>query len=128
MDRFDLQIEVPRLSYEEIKQGENVETSDTARERVVKIREKQWQRFKSSRTNAEMTSRETKEICVLDKEGESLLKKVFDQNFFSARAYDRILRVARTIADMADSGEIRVEHLAESLQYRALDREIRSGS
>jgi magnesium chelatase family protein len=125
LDRFDLQIEVPRLSYEEIKQGESRETSETVRARVVKIREKQWQRFNSSRTNAEMTSRETKEICVLDKEGESLLQKVFDQNFFSARAYDRILRVARTIADMADSEEIRVEHLAESLQYRALDREVR---
>lgn len=125
LDRFDLQIEVARLSYEEIKQGENRETSDNVRERVAKVREKQWQRFGSSKTNAEMTGRETKEICILDKAGESLLKKVFDNNFFSARAHDRILRVARTIADLADSEQIRVEQLAESLQYRALDRDVR---
>lgn len=125
LDRFDLQVEVPRLSYAELKEGENPETSDMIRERVVKNRGKQWERFKNSRTNAEMTGRETKEICLLDKAGEALLQKVFDKNFYSARAHDRILRVARTIADMGEAEEIRVEHLAESLQYRALDRDIR---
>ncbi len=123
LDRFDLQLEVPRLSYEELKQRENTETSKTVQERVIKARERQWRRFHSSRTNAEMTGRETKEICRLDQIGEALLKKVFDKSYFSARAHDRILRVARTIADMAESQEIKVEHLAESLQYRALDRE-----
>ncbi|NLP43752.1 MAG: YifB family Mg chelatase-like AAA ATPase [Peptococcaceae bacterium] len=125
LDRFDLQIEVPRLSYSELKEARDYESSSIVRERVIRNRQKQWQRFGNSRTNAEMTSRETKEICVLDSSSEALLKKVFDQNFYSARAYDRILRVARTIADMADSEQIKIEHLAESLQYRALDRELK---
>lgn len=124
LDRFDLQIEVPRLSYAELKERADCETSAMVRARVIKSRERQWERFKSSRTNAEMTGRETKEICRLDKDGQILLEKVFAQNFYSARAHDRILRVARTIADMAQADAIRVEHLAESLQYRALDRDI----
>jgi len=124
LDRFDLQIEVPRLSYEELRQQENTETSKTVQERVTQARETQRLRFGSGRTNAEMTGRETKEICCLDEAGEVLLKRIFEKRNYSARAYDRILRVARTIADMADSEEIKVEHLAESLQYRALDREV----
>lgn len=128
LDRFDIQIEVPRVSYEELHEGNDSarESSDTVRKRVQKARAKQWQRFGDSRTNAEMTGKETKKTCTLDGAGQSLLKQVFDKNFFSARAHDRILRVARTIADMAGSEEIRVEHLAESLQYRALDRDLRS--
>lgn len=122
LDRFDLQLEVPRLSYDELKNGQDAETSDIVRDRVFRAREVQWQRNNNSRTNAEMTSRETKVHCQLDKAGESLLKKIFDKNLFSARAHDRILRVARTIADMAGSEDIHVEHLAESLQFRALDR------
>lgn len=124
LDRFDLQIEVPRLCYTELTQGENRENSSTVQERVIQVRKKQWQRFNCPKTNAEMTGRETKEICLLDNTGRALLQKVFDQSLLSARAHDRILRVARTIADMADSEEITVEHLAESLQYRALDREL----
>jgi len=130
LDRFDLQIEVPRISYEELKQGgkpdPSVQTdrSEDVRKRVIQTRAKQWQRFNSSRTNAEMTGRETKELCRLDRAAESLLQRVFEKDMFSARAYDRILRVARTIADMAGSHEIMVEHLAESLQFRALDRQI----
>lgn len=127
LDRFDLQIEVPRLSYDELRQQEKPESSEAVRERVAKTREIQWQRFGSTKTNAEMTARETKEVCILDSTGEALLKKVFDQRLFSARAYDRILRVARTIADMDGSEEIRVGHLAESLQYKVLDQEQRFG-
>ncbi|RNC63115.1 MAG: Competence protein ComM [Candidatus Dichloromethanomonas elyunquensis] len=128
LDRFDLQVEVPRISFEELKQRKDPkrENSESVKVRIQKAREKQWERFESSRTNAEMTGRETKEVCALDRTGESLLKKIFEKNFFSARAHDRILRVARTVADMADSREIKVEHLAESLQYRALDREVDS--
>jgi len=123
LDRFDLQIEVPRLEYEELKHGQNTETSGCVRERVIKARKRQWIRFKGIKTNAEMTGKETKEYCRLDSQGESLFRQVFDTRYFSARAHDRILRVARTAADMDDSEEIQVEHLAESLQYRALDRE-----
>ncbi|UWG96133.1 YifB family Mg chelatase-like AAA ATPase [Dehalobacter sp. DCM] len=122
LDRFDLQLEVPRLSYDELKNGESPETSDSVRHRVIKAREIQWQRFSCCRTNAEMTGRETQAFCELDPAGESLFKKIFDKSLFSARAHDRILRVARTIADMAGSEIIRVEHLAESLQFRALDK------
>jgi magnesium chelatase family protein len=123
-DRFDIQLEVPRLSYEELKLREIGENSKTVQARVIRARQRQWTRFKSSKTNAEMTGRETKEICRLDREGEALLKRVFDRSCLSARAHDRILRVARTIADMADSPDIKPDHLAESLQYRTLDREI----
>lgn len=129
LDRFDIQIEVPRISFEELKQGGYMrhsgqsDSSEIVKERVIKAREKQWQRFKANKTNAEMTGRETKELCVLDQAGESLLQKVFDKELFSARAYDRILRVARTIADLGDCKDIGIEQLAESLQYRVLDRE-----
>lgn len=122
LDRFDLQIEVPRLNYEELKHGDNTETSEVVLQRVIKARERQWQRFNGIKTNAEMTGRETKEICCLDTQGESLLQRIFDKQHFSARAHDRILRVARTVADMEASDDIRVEHLAESLQYRVLDK------
>jgi magnesium chelatase family protein len=122
LDRFDLQIEVPRLEYEELKKGQSTETSASVRERVIRARKRQWLRFKGIKTNAEMTGKETKKYCRLDSQGESLFRQVFDTRYFSARAHDRILRVARTAADMDGSDEIRVEHLAESLQYRALDR------
>ena len=122
LDRFDLQIEVPRLNYQELNHGDNTETSEVVLQRVVKAREKQWERFKEIKTNAEMTGRETKEICRLDRQGESLLQRVFDKQHFSARAHDRILRVARTAADMDNCPDIQVEHLAESLQYRVLDK------
>lgn len=122
LDRFDLQIEVPRLNYEELKHGDNTETSAVVLQRVIQARGRQWKRFKRVKTNAEMTGRETKEICILDRQGEYLLQRIFDKQHFSARAHDRILRVARTAADMDDSEDIKVEHLAESLQYRVLDR------
>lgn len=122
LDRFDIQIEVPRLDYDELKHGDNSETTEIVLQRVIRARERQWDRFKGIKTNAEMTGRETKEICRLDSEGESLLKRIFDKQHFSARAHDRILRVARTAADMDDSKDIKVQHLAESLQYRVLDK------
>jgi magnesium chelatase family protein len=122
LDRFDLQVEVPRISYDELKQGGKTESSNVVRERVMKARQKQWQRFGSSRTNAEMTGRETKETCVLDKAGESLFKKVFEKKFFSARAHEH-LRVARTIADCRLRMRSRLNTWPSRCSYRALDRE-----
>lgn len=87
-------------------------------------RQRQWVRLGSAKTNAEMTAKETKEFGKLTSSGESLLQKIFDSQHLSARAHDRILRVARTIADLGDSSDILPEHLAEAIQYRALDKRL----
>jgi magnesium chelatase family protein len=84
----------------------------------------QWSRLGSAKTNAEMTAKETKEFGKLTSSGELLLQRIFDSQHLSARAHDRILRVARTIADLADSSDISAEHLAESLQFRTLDKRL----
>ncbi|MHB8075870.1 YifB family Mg chelatase-like AAA ATPase [Desulfosporosinus fructosivorans] len=124
MDRFDLHIEVPRLNYSELKNSINNESSSVVRERVMAARQRQWVRLGSAKTNAEMTAKETKEFGKLTSSGESLLQKIFDSQHLSARAHDRILRVARTIADLGGSSDILPEHLAEAIQYRALDKRL----
>jgi len=87
-------------------------------------RQRQWSRLGSVKTNAEMTAKETKEFGRLTLSGESLLQKIFDSQHLSARAHDRILRVARTIADLGGSSDILSEHLAEAIQFRALDKQL----
>ena len=124
LDRFDLQVEVPRLTFGELQDSGGSESSSAVRERVIRARERQWQRFGEAKTNAEMTARETKRLCRLDAWGQALLRRVFDARGLSARAHDRILRVARTIADLAGHEEILPEHLAEALQFRVFDREV----
>lgn len=122
LDRFDLHVEVPRLNYTELKDSQGTESSSTVRERVMAARRRQWTRLGPAKTNAEMTAKETKEHGGLTPSGESLIHRIFDSQHLSARAHDRILRVARTIADLGGSSDILPEHLAEALQFRTLDK------
>lgn len=126
LDRIDLHVEVTPVPFNELSSQRQSETSDSVRERVIKAREIQAERFKEHPgvyANAQMSSKQLKEICVLNSVGTNLLKAAMDRLNLSARAYDRILKVSRTIADLAASEEIKPEHLAEAIQYRSLDRE-----
>ena len=102
------------------------ENSLEIRERVVRARQIQAERFKDQENiycNAMMASNQVKEICAVNDSGKSLLKTAMERLGLSARAYDRILKVSRTVADLAGSSDIKTEHLAEAIQYRSLDRE-----
>lgn len=126
MDRIDLHIEVTPVPFEELASTRKGEPSASVRERVVAARERQLQRFEDHPyvyTNAMMPSPLTRQICRLDTEGETLLKIAMEKLDLSARAFDRILKVSRTIADLGESEAILSEHLAEAIQYRSLDRE-----
>src|SRR5262249_30785098 len=110
----------------ELSSSKTSESSEQIRERVLKARDIQSQRFESKEgiyCNAQMSSKLLKEVCVINTVGQNLLKTAMDRLNLSARAYDRILKVSRTIADLAASEDIRPEHLAEAIQYRSLDRE-----
>ncbi|MFH1776897.1 MAG: YifB family Mg chelatase-like AAA ATPase [Candidatus Omnitrophota bacterium] len=125
LDRIDIQIEVPQVAYKELSQ-ENTdgETSKTIKRRINKVRKIQYKRFKKNKilTNAQMNHKLIKKYCVLDEECKNLLKMAINELGLSARAYDRILKVARTIADLEESDNIRGEHISEAIQYRSLDR------
>lgn len=126
LDRIDLHVEVVPVSFDEMTAARKSETSTQIRERVVNAREIQSERFKDQKNiycNAMMPSNMVKEICVINDAGRTLLKTAMERLGLSARAYDRILKVSRTIADLAASQEIKIEHLAEAIQYRSLDRE-----
>lgn len=126
LDRIDLHVEVVPVSFDEMTANRKVESSDLIRERVVQARAVQTQRFlhhKNIYCNAMMPSNLVKKICAVDNAGNTLLKTAMERIGLSARAYDRILKVSRTIADLAGSDHIRAEHLAEAIQYRSLDRE-----
>lgn len=126
LDRIDLHVEVVPVSFDEMTANRRSETSETIRERVVKARELQARRFTdhpSIYCNAMMPSNMVKRICAIDDTGKTLLKSAMERIGLSARAYDRILKVSRTIADLAGSDAIKTEHLAEAIQYRSLDRE-----
>ena len=126
LDRIDLHVEVTPVAFSELSSMQNFEKSETIRARVIKATERQAERFKNNPgvySNAQMSSKMLKEICVITQAGSNLLKVAMEKLNLSARAYDRILKVSRTIADLAGSDDIKPEHLAEAIQYRSLDRE-----
>jgi magnesium chelatase family protein len=127
LDRIDIHIEVPAVKYKELASETKAENSMSIRERVIKAREIQLLRFKDFKhifNNADMGSKEVRKYCKLDQDGEELLKMAMTKLGLSARAYDRILKVSRTIADIDNSENILPQHLSEAIQYRSLDREL----
>ena len=124
LDRIDLQVEVPRLKKEELISQPTGEESKIIRKRVGRARQIQEERFKGTRIhcNARMLPKKVKEFCKLEKEAEELLKAAILQLKMSGRAYDRILKVSRTIADLEGSENIGARHIAEATQYRSLYR------
>ena len=127
LDRIDLHVEVTPVGIEEISNNERTgESSFEIRQRVIKSRAIQSKRFKDQHSvvcNAQMSPQMTREVCKINKPAQLLLNKAMEKLDLSARAYDRILKVSRTIADLAASDDIQMEHLAEAIQYRSLDRE-----
>ncbi len=124
LDRIDIHIEVPAVKYRELRSGAANEGSAEIRARVLAARQRQHQRFASDRifTNAQMHTRQIRTYCELSPEAERLLERAMQQQGLSARAHDRILKVARTIADLDAQPGIAVGHIAEAIQYRTLDR------
>ncbi len=126
LDRIDLHVEVTPVEFSQLSSIDVHETSEQIRKRVINARKMQQERFKNKRgiySNALMEASDLKSICQLNKESQQLIKKAMHQLNLSARAYDRILKVSRTIADLDQSIEIKTEHVAEAIHYRNLDRE-----
>jgi len=125
MDRIDIHVEVTPVPFDQMIRDRPTENSKAIRERVIKAREFQSIRFSSTPhiySNAMMSTSQVKEICVINTAGKALLRTAMEKLGLSARAYGRILKVSRTIADLSGSNDIKVEHLAEAIQYRTLDR------
>jgi magnesium chelatase family protein len=130
LDRIDLHVEVTPVNFDELASTENTENSTSIRERVIAAREVQEKRFEETENvfaNAQMESKKLREVCQIDAASIALLKTAMDRLGLSARAYDRILKVSRTIADLAGSADIKADHIAEAIQYRSLDRENWAG-
>ncbi len=126
LDRIDLHVEVTPVNFSELSSERISEKSDDIRERVIKARDIQIERFGNKpdlHANAQMSSKQVRDLCKIDAAGQTLLKKAMEKLGLSARAYDRILKVARTIADLAGSPDIQLAHLAEAIHFRSLDRE-----
>jgi magnesium chelatase family protein len=127
LDRIDLHVEVPQVKFREISGERTGEASAQIRERVVAARQQQQKRYAHKpkiTCNARLGPKELKEHCALDDGTKELLKNAMSDLHFSARAYDRILKVARTIADLAGSDNILSDHVSEAVQYRSLDRQL----
>lgn len=126
LDRIDLHVEVTPVNFSELASELSAEKSGVIRERVIKARDIQIKRFENKPevfSNAQMSPKTVRDLCQINDAGQMLLKKAMEKLGLSARAYDRILKVSRTIADLAESEEIKIEHLAEAIHYRSLDRE-----
>ena len=127
MDRIDIHIDVPAVNYKELRGSDSKsESSAQIRERVLRTREIQLNRLAAGGeriySNAQMTTRQIRAYCELGPDAERLLERAMQQQGLTARAHDRILKVARTIADLEGAENLAVSHLAEAIQYRTLDR------
>lgn len=129
LDRLDLHVEVPAVNYDELSSSSVGESSAQIKLRVNRARQVQRERYRGRaiRCNARLTPAAQKEFCILDDKASILLKRAFETMGFSARAYDRVLKVSRTIADLDNSEVIKQNHIAEAIQYRNLDRKYWSG-
>ena len=126
MDRIDIHVEVNPVPFEKLSDMQPGESSVIIRKRVTAARQVQNRRFEHQKNihyNAQMTTRQIREYCILDDQALQLLKSAMERLNLSARAYDRILKVARTIADLEASESVLPVHIAEAIQYRSLDRE-----
>ncbi|MCP4121880.1 MAG: ATP-binding protein, partial [Bacteroidetes bacterium] len=126
MDRIDIHVEVVPVPFRELSELQDVENSKEIRERVIdarKIQEKRYEKSKLIHCNAQMSEKNVKDLCKIDDTGMAILKNAMEKLNLSARAYDRILKVARTIADLDNSEKIQSDHLAEAIHFRSLDRE-----
>jgi magnesium chelatase family protein len=129
LDRIDIHVDVAPVQYQELSSAQTGESSDAVRARVLKAREIQKRRFAGRAAsgvhkNADMTSKDLRAFCRLDAQGEALMKTAMTKVGLSARAFDRILKVARTIADLADREQMLPQHISEAIQYRSLDRQF----
>ena len=124
LDRIDIHLEVPELEAEELTNYQQGESSVQIKERIIRARAVQLERFEGSdlNYNAEMNSKDVEEYCLLDKEAQKMIKNAISRLNLSARAYDRILKLARTIADLDQAETITIDHLGEAIQYRSLER------
>lgn len=124
LNRIDIQIEVSPVKYDDLKNTRDEESSKTVKARIVKARKIQQERYSnlSIITNSELSGKQISKFCNINKESEGLLKEAFERLGLSARAYNKILKVARTIADLEESENIETIHIAEAIQYRSLDR------
>ncbi|MFQ5463480.1 MAG: ATP-binding protein [Phycisphaerae bacterium] len=126
IDRIDIHIEVPTLPFKELRSGRDGTSSESIREQALAARTRQARRFsgKTVTTNGKMSGKILRLYCKLDDQCESILQQAMNELGLSARAHDKVLRVARTIADLADRDAISVEDLLEAIHYRRLDRQL----